>query len=86
MMATFTRSKSVHDRMYPVAAEPAPASILERLNRVAAVAGRFHGDEAGWFRADLIVAESEAQAASWLPTHAAPPVITANPAWASAVS
>jgi hypothetical protein len=39
-------------------AEPAPAAILERLNDLAVVAGRFHGDERGWFRAELVVAET----------------------------
>ena len=37
-------------------AEPAPAAILERLNAGAPVAGAFHGDDAGWFRAELTVA------------------------------
>ena len=37
-------------------AEPAPAAILEWLNGLASVAGAFHGDEAGWFRAELTVA------------------------------
>ena len=39
-------------------AEPSPAALLERLNDLAAVAGRFGGDDAGWFRAELVVAES----------------------------
>ena len=39
-------------------AEPSPAAILERLNGLAAVVGRFGGDEAGWFRAELVVAET----------------------------
>jgi hypothetical protein len=37
-------------------AEPAPAALLERLNGLAAVAGEFGGDAAGWFRADFAVA------------------------------
>jgi hypothetical protein len=37
-------------------ASPAPTAILQRLNEGAAVAGHFHGDEAGWFRADLVTA------------------------------
>jgi hypothetical protein len=41
-------------------AEPAPDGILKRLNTVAPVAGRFEGDETGWFRADLVAAEMTA--------------------------
>ncbi len=41
-------------------AEPSPAAILDRLNAVAPVAGLFHGDDAGWFRAELVVAETTA--------------------------
>jgi hypothetical protein len=37
--------------------EPAAAAILEHLDAVAPVAGHFHGDDAGWFRADFVVAE-----------------------------
>ncbi len=39
-------------------AEPSPAALLERLHALAPVAGRFHGDDAGWFRAELVVAET----------------------------
>ncbi|HVS37225.1 MAG TPA: hypothetical protein VMS17_16805 [Gemmataceae bacterium] len=39
-------------------AEPAPAAILERLNTLVAAAGHFHGDDAGWFRAEFVVAGS----------------------------
>lgn len=35
------------------AAEPDAAGILEWLNRAAAVRGRFQGDDAGWFHAEL---------------------------------
>ena len=37
-------------------AAPVPAALLERLNVVAPDAGQFHGDDAGWFRAELVVA------------------------------
>jgi len=37
---------------------PAPAATLQRLNDLAPVAGHFHGDEEGWFRAELVVAET----------------------------
>jgi hypothetical protein len=35
------------------AAEPNAGALLEWLNRVAVVRGRFHGDDAGWFHAEL---------------------------------
>lgn len=35
---------------------PAPAAILERLNALLPATGAFHGDDAGWFRAELTVA------------------------------
>ena len=35
--------------------QPAPAAVLERLYGLAAVTGDFGGDEAGWFRADLVL-------------------------------
>jgi hypothetical protein len=38
--------------------EPTPGALLERLNQLAAVSGRFSGDDAGWFGAELVVAES----------------------------
>ncbi len=38
-------------------AEPSAAALLEQLNALAAVAGHFRGDDAGWFRAELVVAE-----------------------------
>lgn len=34
--------------------EPDHAAILEYLERIDLVRGRFHGDEAGWFHADLL--------------------------------
>ncbi len=40
-------------------AEPAPAAILERLDGFAAVSGHFGGDDAGWFHAELIVADTK---------------------------
>jgi hypothetical protein len=38
--------------------EPAPGALLERLNQLAVVTGRFHADQDGWFRAELAVAGS----------------------------
>jgi hypothetical protein len=34
--------------------EPPPDALLAHLNRVAVVQGHFHGDDAGWFHADLV--------------------------------
>jgi hypothetical protein len=35
---------------------PSPESLLQTLNERAPVTGHFHGDEAGWFRAEIVVA------------------------------
>jgi hypothetical protein len=35
--------------------EPAPGALLERLNHLAVVTGRFNADHGGWFRAELVV-------------------------------
>lgn len=37
---------------------PAPEALLQHLNEIALVAGHFHGDEDGWFRAQLVVADT----------------------------
>ena len=38
--------------------EPQPDAILADLNRLAVVEGHFHGDDAGWFHADLVCGDN----------------------------
>jgi hypothetical protein len=40
--------------------QPEPARLLEAARAFGDVSGRFHGDDLGWFRADLALAEAEA--------------------------
>jgi hypothetical protein len=49
-------------------AEPPPAATLERLNELAPVAGAFHGDDAGWFRAELTAAGAPMELERFLAT------------------
>src|SRR5438105_1875662 len=40
------------------AAEPRPDALLAHLNRAAIISGDFHGDDTGWFHADLVCGDS----------------------------